>query len=336
MAHKCRTLKAGGNGVVKLSGRNFFRVLSITKVDMVTCKTLSSAIYPNRKLCEWYVRKTGQAPQTLDTGETYVDLNNPLKPEIKRKEPDGEISPRELHGAVAKLLEGEWQKFLANKGPQPLAEELYRRFRFLPPWLPKPSSKMNPAERDLFKRFLMGILEIRYDPDRAIVEDNFLDILKAGVASCVGISNLFYFKEGIVKGRPARFIEVYRDNEGWQHPHFGVAIDERPEDPSHRRPLPQSYAWFFLDPMDQWGMSLMNTGLSKMDRDKISPAGFMENYGLRAYELAPDYFRVRFNLGVIYYKGGQKEIGVQFLQGASELYPSYHMLEEWKEVLTKD
>lgn len=301
-------------------------------IDMVTCRNLSSDIYPNRRLCEWYVRKTSRAPETLDTGETYVDLNDPLKPEIKRKGPDQEISPRELHGAVTQLLEEEWKKFLANQEnrAQPLAEDLYDRFKFVPPWLPKPLSRMDAEEKNIFQKFLVGALGIRYDPKRTMSEDRFLEILKAGAASCVGISNLAYFKERIVNRREVQFIEVYRDQSGEQHPHFGIAIDGKAQDPSNQRLLPEFYTWFPLDPMDQWALSLMNAGLDLNAKD------FMKNFGLRVYQLAPDYFRVRFNLGDVYYEGGQKEMGIRLLRGASELYPTYHKLEEWKKVLTKD
>lgn len=304
---------------------------------MVTCRNLSSDIYPNRKLCEWYVRKTGKSAETLDTGETYVALNDPLKPEIKRKGPDQEISPRELHGAVTQLLEGEWKKFIANNMlGQPLSEDLYDRFKFVPPWLPKPLARMDAEERNMFQRFLVGALEIRYDSERTRGEDNFLEVLKAGATSCVGMSNLAYFREAIVKKKQVQFIEVHRDQSGEQHPHFGIAIDGEAQDPSNRRLLPKFYAWFLLDPMDQWATSFMNAGLDRTEQGMLDAKKFMENFGLRANELAPDYFRVRFNLGEIFYEGGQREIGIRLLQGAFELYPSYQKLEKWKGMLTKD
>lgn len=315
------------------------------------CQSIPSEVFPNAALCEWFSGQTGTSPQSWDVGETYVDLTDPLKPQRKRKEPDGKISPRELHAAVAVALEKEWQqlflrdRYLLMEKNQPLAEGLYDLFRFLPPWLPKPLSRMKRGEKDLFNRFLVAVQskdsteaiheQVYYDVKRAVVEDNLLGILRSGIASCVGISNLFYFAEDVVKGRKVEFLEVHRDDRGNQYPHIAVKKEGTPYDPSYSQAVGANYYWFDLDPMDQWALSLMNTGLAKLERNWVGAKRFMERYGLRGYLLAPDYFRVRFNLGVVYYEGGERDIGLHLLRGAKELYPSYQQLQRWEGKLTR-
>ncbi len=315
------------------------------------CQSIPSEIFPNARLCEWFSQQTGTPPQAWDVGETYIDLTDPLKPQAKRKEADGKVSPRELHAAVASALKKEWQRLfsgnrylLMEKG-QPLAEGLYDYFRFLPPWLPKPLSRMKKGEKNLFDRFLVAVQskdsikavheQVRYDVERAVVEDSFLEILRSGAASCVGMSNLFYFAEEVMKGRKVEFIEVHRDDRGNQYPHIAVKKEGAPYDPSYAQAVGTNYYWFDLHPMDQWALSLMNTGLAKMERGRISAREFLQRHGLKAHELAPDYFRVRFNLGVVYYEGGERDIGLHLLRGARDLYPSYQQLQKWEERLTR-
>lgn len=321
---------------------------------MVNCRSLRSEHFPDRELCEWYVQTTGKPPQTLDTGETYVDLTDFYSPLIQKNKPDGKISPRELYSAVTGLLEREWQPLFAHqsllfqKRPQPIAEELYDRFDFLPPWLPKPLAKMNAAEKKLFRNFLVAIQYrgateaihryLRYVGADAIVEDDFFGILTEGASGCVGMTNLDYFAEKIVKGGLVEFVEFYRGRYGDQLAHVGVLLNQQPYDPSAKKKIDGEYGWFVNDPMDQWATSLMNTGDSKMKLGRIDATQYVKNYASRAFDFAPDYFRVQFYLGVAFYTVGVsqkvKKAGIDLLKMVKLLYPDFQELSEWKDLLT--
>ena len=297
---------------------------------MTLCRSITSRSGFNYiGLCEWFSQNQRIDPKTFDRGETYVDLNDPLHPVVQTKAPDGKISPRELATVVTKALEEEWRQVFLHEKPQPLAEALYDRFKFVPTFFPKPLSRMTSQERGVFHRFLDSP-HIRYNREEAMVEDNLLGILEAGVAGCVGMSNLSYFKERIVERREIGFIEVYRDQLGNQHSHIAISRGGQPYDPSYHRPLDDTYYWFPLDPMDQWARSVMNTGITKMERGELDGKAYMLEYGLVAYDLAPNYFRVLANLGETFYTGGQQAIGLHFLRGARDLYPSYDHLTEWR------
>lgn len=321
---------------------------------MVNCRSLRSERFPDRELCEWYVRTTRKSPKSLDTGETYVDLTDSDSPIIQKNKPDGEISSRELYSAVNHILEREWrqmfvhQSLLFQSKPQPIAEQLYDRFDFLPPWLPKPLARMSASEKRLFRNFLVsmeyrGATEaihqyLRYVGTDAIVEDDFFGILAEGATGCVGMSNLDYFAEKIVKGKQAAFVDFYRIHNGSQQNHVGVLLDHQPYDPSLKMAIEGEVDWFVIDPMDQWALSLMNTGSSKMGVGQIDAERYTQHYLFRAYDFAPDYFRVQFYLGVDFYTVGVtqevKKAGIDLIKVVSLLYPDFQELSEWKDILT--
>lgn len=268
---------------------------------MTTCQSLRSERFPDRELCEWVVQTTGKPPQTLNT--------------------NGEISPRELYSAVNHILEREWQQLFAHqsllfqKRPQPIAEELYDRFHFLPPWLPKPLTKMSEEEKMVFNSFYIslktrGVQEtihifLRYVGLDAVVEDNFFGIFAEGAAGCVGMSNLDYFAEKIVDGNSAAFIALYQNSEGTPQSHIGVLLNQQPYDPSYQKWVTRGVRWFTLDPMDQWAISVMNTGLTRAQQSQISLDEYWQQYALRALDLAPS---LEHDLGALLYSDGMREL----------------------------
>lgn len=252
---------------------------------MTGCQKLPNGIYPNRQLCEWVAAKSAWRPPA-------------------------DLSPRELHGEAARFLEAEWKKmlsgnrFLLREPSQPVAEELYDRFRFVPPWLPKPLSRMSKEEKNLFQHFLVisqtrGAVEavhgdLRYVGVDGKIEDDFLAILKAGAAGCVGFANAFYFAQAVADGGEVRFLDVYENREGEEQFHIAVMSDGRPYDLARRESLDPAARRQVLNPMDQWAVSLMNTGMARWEAGEVSTTGYLEHYILRAFELSPDYFQKRY------------------------------------------